>query len=116
MSAKTVMDHHLQAFLAGDVEEVLKDYSDESVFMSPNGVARGREEIQAVFTRLLGGLFAPGTYTFTLDFEHTEPEVGMIIWHAECAGANIPIATDTFVVRDGVILAQTVALKMEPTG
>lgn len=79
MSAKTVIDHHLQAFLAGDVDEVMKDYSDASVFMSPNGVAHGRDEIAAVFTRLLGGLFAPGTYTFTLDFEHSEDEVGMVM-------------------------------------
>ena len=114
MSTKQIADHHLQAFLAGDLDETMKDYTDASVFISANGIAHGREEIQAVFTRLFGSLFAPGTYTFTLDFEHTEDDVAYILWHADCAGAAIPIGTDTFVVRDGAIVTQTVALKVEP--
>ena len=114
MSTKDVADHHLQAFLAGDLEETMRDYSDESVFISANGIARGREEISAVFTRLYGSIFAPGTYTFTLDFDHAEGDVATTIWHADCAGANIPIGTDTLVIRDGVIVTQTVALKVEP--
>lgn len=116
MSAKQVADHHLQAFLAGDLDETMKDYTDASVFISPNGIARGRDEIEAVFVRLFGGLFAPGSYTFTLDFEHAEDDVAMIMWHADSPAATIPIGTDTFVVRDGAIATQTVALKMEPKG
>lgn len=114
MSTKQIADHHLQAFLAGDLDETMKDYTDASVFISANGIAHGREEIQAVFTRLFGSLFAPGTYTLTLDFEHTEDDVAYTLWHADCAGAAIPIGTDTFVIRDGAIVTQTVALKVEP--
>jgi ketosteroid isomerase-like protein len=114
MSTKQIVDHHLQAFLAGDLDETMKDYTDASAFISPNGIAHGPDEIQAVFTRLFSGLFAPGSYTFTLDFEHVEGDVAFILWHADCASGAIPIGTDTFVIRDGAILAQTVALKMEP--
>jgi ketosteroid isomerase-like protein len=116
MSTKQIVDHHLQAFLAGDLDETMKDYTDASAFISPNGIAHGRDEIQAVFTRLYGGLFAPGSYAFTLDFEHTEGDVAFILWHADCAGAAIPIGTDTLVIRDGAIATQTVALKVEPKG
>ena len=114
MSTKHVLDHHLTAFLAGDLDETMADYTDASLFISPNGVARGRDEIQAVFTRLFGGLFAPGTYEFTMDMEHVEGEVAYVLWHADCATAKVVLATDTFVIRDGAIVTQTVAVKVEP--
>jgi ketosteroid isomerase-like protein len=116
MSTKQVVDHHFTSCLAGDLEETMKDYTDASVFISPNGIAHGRDEIQAVFTGLFGGLFASGTYTLTLDFEHVEGDVAYFLWHADCAGADISIGTDTFVIRDGAIATQTVALKVEPKG
>jgi ketosteroid isomerase-like protein len=115
MSTKDVADHHLESLLAGDLEETMKDYDDTSVFISPNGVARGREEITAVFTRLLSTIFAPGTYTLTVDFDHVEGDVAMIMWHADCQGVTIPLGTDTMIIRDGVILTQTVAVKVVPT-
>ncbi len=114
MSTKQVVDHHLTAFLAGDLEETIKDYTDTSVFISPNGIARGRDEIRTVYTRLFGGMFAPGTYEFTKDMEHVEGEVAYVLWHADCATARVVLATDTFVIRDGAIVTQTVALKVEP--
>lgn len=114
MSAKHILDHHLTAFLAGDLDETMADYTDASVFISPNGIARGRDEIRAVFTRLFGGLFAPGTYECTMDMEHVEGEVAYTLWHADCATAQVVLATDTFVIRDGAIVTQTVAIKVEP--
>ncbi len=116
MSTKQVADHHLRAFLAGDLDETLADYTDDSVFISPNGIARGRDEIRAVFARLFGGLFAPGTYEFTVDMEHVEGDVAYTLWHADCAAATVEIATDTLVIRDGAIQTQTVAIKVSPKG
>ena len=115
-STKDVADHHLKAFLAGDLDETLKDYAEGSVFISPNGIAHGRDEIHAVFIRLFAGLFAPGTYTFTVDMEHCEGDVAYTLWHAECADADIVLGTDTLVIRDGAIMTQTVALKLAPKG
>jgi ketosteroid isomerase-like protein len=114
MTTKDVADHHLTSFLAGDLDETMKDYAEDSVFISPNGIAHGTAEIRAVFTRLFAGLFAPGTYTFTLDMEHVEGDVAYSLWHAECADMNVVLGTDTLVVRDGAIVTQTVALKAEP--
>lgn len=114
MSTQSVLDHHLAAFSAGDVDETMKDYDDSSVFISGNGIARGRDEIAAVFTRLYGGLFAPGTYEFTMDMSHVEGDVAYIAWHMSGANADIALGTDTFVIRDGVIVTQTVAVSVQP--
>ncbi len=116
MSTHDVMTRHLDAFQAGDVDAVMADYADDAVMISPNGVRRGAAEIREAFAGFFAGLFAPGTYTFTTDLTTAEGETAFMLWHAECTGATIPIGTDTLVIRDGKIVAQTVALKVEPAG
>ena len=48
-----VFAHHAQALGAGDLDEIVADYSDDGVFISPAGVLRGKDGIRAAFTRLL---------------------------------------------------------------
>jgi hypothetical protein len=36
------------------------------------------------------------------------------VWHANCASAEIVFATDTFLIKNGKIAAQTFAAKIEP--
>ena len=115
MATKEVPDHHLAAFGAGDVDEMLKDYTDDSILMTANGVVRGRDALRETFTGLFSGLFAPGTYEFTMDAVQVEGDVAFIAWHATCASADIPLGSDTFVVRDGKILSQTFAATINPT-
>lgn len=113
MATEDVLHHHLAAFGAGDVDEILKDYTDDSLMMTANGTIAGLEPLRQAFAGFFGGLFAPGTYEFTLDAEHVEGDVALITWHATCASADIPLGTDTFVVRDGKIAVQTFAAKID---
>lgn len=114
MSTKDVVDHHLAAFGAGDVDEVLRDYTDDSMLITANGTIAGLEPLRQAFSGFFGGLFAPGTYEFTLDAQHVEGDVAFISWHATCASSDVPLGTDTFVVRDGRIAVQTFAAKIDP--
>jgi SnoaL-like protein len=98
-----VFDHHLAAFAAGDLEAILEDDTDASVLMLPDATIRGRDGLRAVYGDLLSGLFAPGTFELTLDATTVEGDVAYIVWHAGCASAEIPFASDTYVVRDGKI-------------
>jgi ketosteroid isomerase-like protein len=116
MSTKAVADHHLAAFLAGDLEETMRDYTEDSVMISPRGVVRGLDEIRAVFTRIYGDMFAPGTYDWTTDMEYVDGDVAYLLWHAQCANADVLMGTDTFVIRDGVIATQTIAMHVQPRG
>ena len=113
MSTQEVLDHHLQAVGAGDVTEILKDYTDQSVVIEPGGTHRGRSELRTFFTPLFEGLFKPGTYEFTMDRATVEGEVAYIVWHSENDGAKVSLGTDTFVVRDGKIAVQTFAAKID---
>jgi hypothetical protein len=114
MDTQTVLDNHLQAFGAGDLEAALADYADEVVFIGTRGTVHGVEGLRSVLEGLFSGLFAPGTYEFTMDALTVEGEIAYIAWHATCATADIPFATDTFVVRDGKIVAHTFGAKIDP--
>ncbi|HEX9682279.1 MAG TPA: nuclear transport factor 2 family protein [Acidimicrobiales bacterium] len=114
MSTEDVLSHHLQAFSAGDAEEAAKDYDDQSVLITQDGQIVGRAAIKEAMMGFFSGLFKPGTYEFTLDKTEIAGDVAFITWHADTASHEIPMGTDTLVVRDGRIAAQTFAAQMIP--
>jgi ketosteroid isomerase-like protein len=109
-----VLSHHLRALGTGNLDEVLDDYVEDSVLITPDGPIKGLRGIRATFEGFLSGLFKPGTYEIVLDSRHVDGEVAYVTWHAKCASADITLGTDTFVVKDGKILVQTFAAKVEP--
>jgi ketosteroid isomerase-like protein len=109
-----VFSHHLQALGAGKLDEVLDDYTEDSVLITPDATITGLHGIRAAFEGFLSGLFKPGTYELTFDVRRLEGEVAYIVWHAKCAAADIVFGTDTFIVRNGKIAVQTFAVKVEP--
>ena len=114
MDTKAVMDHQFAAFSAGSADEILKDFADDAVLILPDAVVRNRDAIHAAYSTLFSGLFQPGTYDLTMDAEHIDGEIAYILWRAICATAEVPLGTDTFVVRNGKIVAQTFAAKIDP--
>jgi ketosteroid isomerase-like protein len=45
-----IFQHHAQALGAGDLDEIVADYSDDAVFISPAGVKRGQDGVREAFT------------------------------------------------------------------
>ena len=70
-------------------------------------------------TPLLQAMFAefgkPGA-VFTMQQQSVEGDYAYILWTAETADNVYEIGTDTFVVRDGKIVAQSFAGKIVPKG
>ena len=100
-STERVIEHHGAALAAGDVDGVMEDYTDDSVFISNlGGVLKGIDAIRPVFE--LAGDLAGHELTAT----HIEGEAAYVAWKAD----GIAFASDTFVVRDGKIVLQTVAI------
>ncbi len=115
-STESVLDHHLQTFGAGDLPGLLADYSDRSVVILPSGaVLRGVEQITPLFVGLLAEFAKPGA-SFNLSQKVIDGEIAYITWSAETADNVYEFATDTFVIRGGKILTQTVGFKTTAKG
>ena len=113
MSTETTLQHHLDAFDARDVDEIMKDYDDASVLITGAGVARGREQIRPLFEGFFGEALPAGC-DFELTHRIVEGEVAYVLWTAETDVARFELRTDTFVIRDGKIVAQTAAVLARP--
>ena len=113
MSTQEVLNHHLEAFSAGDVDAVMEDYTEQSVLIIPDVTLSGLDAIRAAFTEFFGGLFKPGTYEFTMDRTDVSDEIAYIVWHSSNEGADVLLGTDTFLVRDGKIAVQTFAAHIQ---
>jgi len=110
MSTKEVVDHHLSSFGAGDLEGVLSDYASDAILFMPGGPKKGAAEIRRVFEELLAEFGKPGA-SFAVQQLSVEGHYAYLLWSAETADNRYELATDTFVIQDGKIVAQSLAAK-----
>ena len=104
-SPQEVFQHHAEVLIAGDLEGIVSDYSDDAVFISPNGVLRGKDGIREAFTKLLSDVPNADWQVPTQIFEG---DVLFIEWSAHAEKTFVEDGIDTFVFRDGEIAVQTV--------
>jgi predicted SnoaL-like aldol condensation-catalyzing enzyme len=110
-SPQEVFDHHAQALGAEDLDEIVADYSDDAIFITPAGVLRGKDGIRQAFTKLLSEV---PQATWNLKTTIYEDDILFLEWGAEGGGNRIQDAVDTFVFRDGLIRVQTVRYTLQP--
>jgi hypothetical protein len=106
MSTETTLSHHFQAFGEG-IDAIIQDYTPESVLFTPDGPLLGLEPIREFFDGFLRTSPPELLRAMTLVRQDIQGEIAYILWKAE---PYIPLATDTFVVRDGKIVAQSFAV------
>ena len=114
-STQDVLDHHLECFGKGDLKGILSDYAPGAVLFTQNGPLRGTEAIKPLFEALVAEFGKPGA-TFRMKQQFVEGEYAYIVWTAETADNVYEVGTDTFVVRDGKIVAQSFTGKVSPKG
>jgi ketosteroid isomerase-like protein len=102
-TTEEVLDHHMAQLAAGDVAAIMQDYAQEAVLINGPEPRAGIEAIEAFFASAVG----KGGVVLTEDLRVIEGDYAYITWHSD----SIPFGTDTFVVRDGKIVCQTVAVK-----
>jgi len=105
-----VFAHHAQALVAGDLDEIVADYTDDAVFITPAGVKRGKDGVRAGFTQLLADV--PNA-KWELPTEIYEGDVLFLEWTADSARTKVEDGIDTFVFRDGFIRVQTVRYTLQ---
>jgi ketosteroid isomerase-like protein len=108
-----IFSHHAQALGAGDLDEIVADYADDAVFITPAGVKRGKDGIREAFTQLLADV--PNA-KWELPTTIYEGDVMFLEWTADAAQTRVDDGIDTFVFRDGLIRVQTVRYTLQHKG
>lgn len=112
-STKDVIDHHLKCFGEGDLKGILSDYAPDAVLFTSDGPLRGVDAIKPLFQAMVAEFGKPGA-TFSMKQQFVEGEYAYILWTAETADNVYEVGTDTFVVRDDKIVAQSFTGKVIP--
>jgi ketosteroid isomerase-like protein len=112
-STKDVLDHHVKCFFEFDLEGILSDYAPDAVFFTPDGPLKGADCIGPFYKTMLTEWRKPGA-VFSMKHLSVEGDYAYVLWTAETADNVYQIGTDTLVVRDGKILAQSFAGKITP--
>ena len=99
-----VLQHHAQALGAEDLDEIVADYADDAVLITPAGVRRGKDGIRAAFTQMLANVPHASR---DLKTQIYEGDVLFLEW-THTAGTLVEDGIDTFIFRDGLIRVQTV--------
>jgi ketosteroid isomerase-like protein len=108
-----IFSHHAQALGAGDLDEIVADYADDAVFITPAGVKRGKAGVREAFTQLLADV--PNA-KWELPTTIYEGDVMFLEWTADAAQTRVDDGIDTFVFRDGLIRVQTVRYTLQHKG
>jgi ketosteroid isomerase-like protein len=110
-SPQEVFQHHAEVLVAGDLEGIVSDYSNDAVFITPAGVLRGKDGVRDGFTRLLGDV--PNA-EWDVPTQIFEGDALFIEWTAKAASSRVDDGVDTFLFRDGEIVLQTVRYTVQP--
>ena len=112
-TTEEVVGRHVKCFFEGDLEGIVSDYSADAVVFTPTGPLRGRDPIREFYRALIKEFGQPGT-TFSMQLQSIDGDFAYAVWSAETADNLYEMATDTHVVRDGKIVAQSFAGQIKP--
>lgn len=102
------LGRHLQAFGSGDVDAIMRDYAADAVLCTPDATFRGRDQIRAFFDQVMPLFPAAGT-TLDLRRQDVNGEMAYVVWSASTPSVDVPLGSDTFVVRGDAIVYQSFA-------
>ena len=105
-----VFQHHAEALGAEDIDAIVSDYADDGIFMTPDGVLRGKDGVRRAFEKLTSEV--PGA-RWELPTQLYEDDILLLEWKATSSESKIEDGIDTFVFRDGLIRVQTVRYTLQ---
>jgi ketosteroid isomerase-like protein len=102
-STEEVFNHHKEAFLTGNIDNIMEDYADDAVLFSPLGVLKGKEGVRVFFTEALKLVPADAAGNIQYSKQIFEGEFGYIVY----SSPGVPLGSDTFCIRKGKIVMQS---------
>ena len=108
-----VVGNHLKMFGENNLEGIIKDYTEESVIITPDVTYRGLDEIMGMFEAVVP-MFPADNMEFNLIKQEFFGDLAYIYWTCETPYVSVPLGTDTFIIRDGKIFRQTFTATVVP--
>ena len=112
-SPKEVLEHHQKALKQGDIDEVMSDYASGAVLFTKDAALKGSDAIRHMFETFLAEFAKPGT-TLNRKQQLVDGNYAYVVWTAETTHNVYEMGTDTFVIREGKIVAQSFTAKVTP--
>jgi len=110
LSAETIIPHHLQALEQNDLEELLKDYTEESELWTQNGIITGLENIASFFSYAFT-LFPKDKTSLEIKKMISKDNKVYLVWTADSPVITVPFATDCFEIKESKIIWQSIAFQ-----
>ena len=110
---EATLNHHLQSFGSANIDELVSDYTEESFILIENNKISGLDNIRAFFDDFISNSLPPGS-SFEMKHMQVIDDIAFIVWEASTDKLDFKLGTDTFVIKDGKILQQTIAALVEP--
>ena len=111
-STRAVLDDHLALARSGDWRtDVERNVADDVVVLTGFGIFEGLEQVR-LLAELLEAQLPEARFEYTTVV--ARGDVGYLEWTADARGARVRDGADSFVVRDGRIVAQTIHYTVEP--
>ncbi|HVZ27527.1 MAG TPA: hypothetical protein VG798_02630 [Rhizomicrobium sp.] len=125
-TSQAVLDRHVAAMKAGDLNAVMADYDDNAMVIAPHGIApgeksvsgndvfAGKTSIRKFFEVLTDKAHNPGAKSMTVEYETRGSDVTVMHWVQFPGASNQISGNDTWIIRDGKVIAQIVAVDSAP--
>jgi hypothetical protein len=111
-TASEVLDDHLALAAAGDWQTDLeRNVADDIVVLTGFGVFEGRDQVR-ILAELLDAQLPNARFEYTAVV--VRGDVGFLEWRADADGARVRDGADSFVIRNGRIVAQTIHYTVLP--
>src|SRR4051812_9956720 len=89
-----VLQHHLSAFIEADVNEIVKDFAEESELFTPEGALKGLNAIRCFFEESFK--IIPKGSTLEMKQMIIRDNIAYVAWSCESSFVSIPLGTDSF--------------------
>ena len=104
-SSRNVWQNHINSWNKRDLNSIMNDYTENSVLVFKDYIYRGKKEIRQAYERLFARFGnAENTGIDRVIFEN---DFVYITWFAKVEGINEK-GTDTYMIKDGKIISQTI--------
>jgi hypothetical protein len=107
-----VIAHHLSAFNDADVDEILKDFTEDSEIFTPEGVLKGLNVIRSFYEEIFK--MVPKGSALEMKQMFIRENIAYVAWSCESLFVTIPIGADSFIVENDKIKYQTLGAHIIP--